>query len=119
DAIFAAMRRQEVYGTGETRSIVRFFAGRYPKAVCSSSSPDLVEIGYRQGVPMGGEIGTVDRHGPTFIVLASKDPGEEGLPGTPLRRIQIVKGWIDANGDPQEKVVDVTGDPNNGASVDL
>src|SRR5207249_3144430 len=51
DAIFAAMRRREVYGTSGTRPIVRFFAGRYPKAVCSS--PDLVEIGYRQGVPMG------------------------------------------------------------------
>ncbi|TMB45133.1 MAG: DUF3604 domain-containing protein [Deltaproteobacteria bacterium] len=116
DAIFAAMRRREVYGTSGTRPIVRFFAGRYPKAICSR--PDLVEMGYRQGVPMGGEIGTVDRHGPTFIVLASKDPGEEALPGTPLQRIQIVKGWIDANGDPQEKVVDVVGDPNNGASVD-
>src|SRR5439155_83258 len=52
-------------------------------------------------------------------VLASKDPGEEGLPGTPLQRTQIVKGWIDANGDPQEKVVDVAGDPNDGAGVDL
>src|SRR5439155_212269 len=117
DAIFAAMRRREVYGTSGTRPIVRFFAGHYRRSICSR--PDLIEIGYRKGVPMGAEIGAVDRHGPTFIVLASKDPGEEGLPGTPLQRIQIVKGWIDANGDPQEKVVDVAGDPNNGAGVDL
>jgi hypothetical protein len=48
-----------------------------------------------------------------------KDPGDPDLPGTPLQRVQIVKGWVDASGTAHEKVFDVAGDANNAASVDL
>jgi hypothetical protein len=50
--------------------------------------------------------------------MAMKDPGPPGIPGTPLQHIQIVKGWVDDSGTAQEKVFDVVGDPDNGASVD-
>ena len=43
-----------------------------------------------------------DNAAPTFLVAALKDP----ISGN-LDRIQIVKGWIDDNGDQQEKVYDV------------
>jgi hypothetical protein len=55
DAIFSAMRRREVYGTSGTRPIVRFFGGDYDDDLCTSGN--LVDSGYRQGVPMGGELG--------------------------------------------------------------
>jgi len=118
DALFAAMRRREAYATSGTRPIVRFFAGRPPKDLCER--PDFIEEGYTTGVPMGGEIGPVlAKKSPRFAVLAMKDPGGNGEPSTPLQRIQIVKGWVDEDGETQEVVYDVAGDPDNGASVDL
>jgi Protein of unknown function (DUF3604) len=57
-------------------------------------------------------------HSPRFGVLAFRDPGTASAPGAPLQRVQIVKGWVDATGQSQEKVFDVAGDPNNGATVD-
>ena len=117
DALFAAMRRRETYATSGTRPIVRFFGGTLEDLACGAT--DFAEQGYADGVPMGGELGPVrGAHSPRFAVLAVKDPGEPGVPGTPLQRIQIVKGWIDANGDPQEHVFEVAGNPNNGATVD-
>jgi hypothetical protein len=69
---------------------------------------------------MGAEIGPISgTKSPLFTVLAMKDPGDPDLPGTPLQRVQIVKGWVDATGASHEKVFDVAGDANNGASVDL
>jgi len=117
DALFAAMRRREVYGTSGTRPLVRMFVGDYPDDLCSS--PDFVDVGYRRGVPMGGELGAVNKSkSPTIAVQAMKDPGPAGLPGTALQRIQIIKGWVDGTGTAQEQVYEVAGDPDNGASVD-
>jgi len=39
---------------------------------------------------------------PSFLVYALRDPM-----GANLDRIQIVKGWLDADGEPREKVYDV------------
>ena len=117
DALFAAMRRREVYATSGTRPIVRAFAGKMAGSMCSGTS--FPATGYQKGVPMGGEIGPVAGNGsPSFAVLAMKDPGTTDAPGTPLQRVQIVKGWIDASGQAQEKVFDITKKPDNGATVD-
>jgi hypothetical protein len=43
---------------------------------------------------------------PRFAVWALQDPGSDEAPGTPLDRIQIVKGWIE-DGEQKEKVIDV------------
>ena len=53
---------------------------------------------------------------PQFIVSALQDPGTPQLEGTPLQRVQVVKGWV-KNGEAREKVYDVAGG-ENGASVD-
>jgi len=120
DSIFDAMVRREVYGTSGTRPIVRFFGGwDYPDFMCAE--PSFVEMGYAGGVPMGGDLPVAmpetggDR--PRFAVSALMDAGVEGRPGTPLQRIQIIKGWVEGDAT-FEKVFDVAGG-ENGATVDL
>lgn len=112
DAIFSAMRRKETYGTSGTRPVVRFFGGwdydTKPGRLCSQ--PEFVATGYAQGVPMGSDLPqSSGKHSPRFLVAAMKDPGSERMLGTPLQRIQIVKGWVDAQGQTQERVYDVAG----------
>jgi hypothetical protein len=55
---------------------------------------------------------------PSLAVWALRDPGTDAHPGTPLQRVQIVKGWLE-EGRAREVVHDVAGDPRNGADVDL
>src|SRR3989449_10632620 len=111
------MRRREVYGTSGPRPILRFFGGRESNLRCGA--PDFVATAYDGGVPMGGDIGPVRAgRSPRFGVLAFRDPGTPTAPGTPLQRVQIVKGWVDAGGQSHEKVFEVAGNPDNGAAVD-
>ncbi len=56
---------------------------------------------------------------PTFAIQAMYDPGWSGHKGAKLQRAQIVKGWVDDDGQTHETVVDVAGNVNNGASVEL
>ena len=118
DAIFDAMRRKETYATSGTRPVVRFFAGaELDEGLCGS--PDMVARAYQQGTPMGGRLsGGVGARPPRFLVSALKDPGVGGHRGTDLQRAQIIKGWIDAEGETHELVFDVAGDGDNGATVD-
>ena len=116
DAIFSALRRRETYATSGTRPVVRFFGGELAHVSCGTT--DFVHDGYARGTPMGGELGAVrGTHSPRFAVWAAKDPGTLALPGTDLQRVQIVKGWTDADGI-HEQVFDVAGDAHNGATVD-
>lgn len=117
DALFAALRRREAYATSGHRPVVRFFGGwTLPPDLCARG--DLVETGYAQGVPMGGDLSSPVAARPRFAVSALRDPGAPGDPAEPLQRIQIVKGWVDADGR-HERVYEVAGDPDNGASVNL
>ncbi|MFP6626688.1 MAG: DUF3604 domain-containing protein [Deltaproteobacteria bacterium] len=119
DSLFTAMQRREAYATSGTRPVVRFFAGwDYPEDLCSQ--PDLVARGYTGGVAMGGQLASPTGppgQAPRFIVSALQDPGTRTTAGTPLQRIQIIKGWF-KNGQTYERVVDVAGGANQ-ASVDL
>ena len=117
DALFEAMRRRETFGTSGPRIAVRLFGGwGYDGALCDD--PNWLQVGYDQGVPMGGVLPERTSDAPRFAVYAAADPGVQELPGTPLQRIQIIKGWIDADGTEREAVYEVAGDPDNGASVD-
>jgi hypothetical protein len=107
DSLFAAMQRREVYGTSGTRPVVRFFGGAELSAdLCED--PALVAKGYADGVPMGGALRAA-ASAPRFAVLATKDPGSRDEPGSDLERMQIVKGWLDAEGALHERVDDVAG----------
>ncbi len=115
DAIFNGMRQKETYATSGTRPVVRFFAGADISAdICAS--PNMVEQAYAGGVAMGGEL-SAPASSPAFLVSALKDPGSPGNPGNDLQRLQIIKGWVDAAGDTHERVYDVAGTADNGASV--
>ncbi len=119
DALFDAMRRREAYGTSGPRIISRFFGGwNYPADLCAA--PDRIERAYAEGVPMGSVLpsGQGAQRLPTFLVAASQDVGTANSPGTPLQRLQVIKGWIDAGGQRHERVLDVAGDADNGAFVD-
>jgi hypothetical protein len=102
EAIFDAMERRETYATTGPRMIVRFFGGwNFEAKDALSRLP--AETGYTKGVPMGGDLQTApEGKAPTFLVAALKDPI-----GANLDRIQIIKGWLDANGEVQERVYDV------------
>jgi hypothetical protein len=119
EAIFAALRRREVYGTSGPRLVVRFFGG-WDLRPDLCDGPDFAGRADRGGVPMGGELPPPERAAgaPGFALFALRDPGTEGRPGAPLQRAQIVKGWVEG-GRAFERVYDVAGDPGNGADVDL
>ncbi len=118
EAIFLAMRRKETFGTSGPEIVVRFFGGwSYPDDMCDR--PDLPKIGYERGVAMGADLPPPRSASPTFVVSAMQDLGTEEHPGTPLQRVQIVKGWVDGAGEYRVEVFEVGGNPENGASVDL
>lgn len=117
DALFAAMQRREAYGTSGTRPTLRFFGGwDYPDDLCGDEA--FAEKGYAGGVPMGSDLpaASADARAPRLAVWALQDPGTEEAPGTPLDRIQIVKGWVEG-GETHEKVFEVSGGEHE-ASVD-
>ena len=127
DAIFAGMQRREAYATSGPRILLRFFAGwGFDGAIVDDRNP--VAVATESGVPMGGVLRpeTEQVESPTFFVWAGAD-----WMSAPLQRIQVIKGWIDADGETHESVRDVVCadglevDPNtlrcpdNRASVDI
>jgi hypothetical protein len=98
-AIWDAMAARETFATSGSRLKIRMFGG--PGLSKPADEKAMVEAGYKQGVPMGGTL-TAPTSAPAFTVWAARD-----AEGANLDRIQIIKGWVDATGAPQEKVIDV------------
>ncbi len=102
ESIFDAMQRRETYATTGPRMLVRFFGGwDFVPDDANNRMPAV--IGYAKGVPMGGDLTHAPKgKSPTFIAAALKDPI-----GANLDRVQIIKGWIDDQGNPHERIYDV------------
>jgi hypothetical protein len=103
EALFDAMKRRETYATTGPRILVRFFGG-YDFDEADTRTRRPANVGYRKGVPMGGDLPAApapDRH-PRFLIAALKDPI-----GANLDRIQVVKGWLDPQGERHERIYDV------------
>ena len=101
-ALFDAMMRRETYATTGSRIVVRFFGGwEFDDADARLRLP--ADVGYQKGVPMGGDLpARPDGKAPTFLVAAQRDPY-----GGNLDRVQIVKGWLDSDGQRHEQIYNV------------
>jgi len=102
ESLFAALRRKEVYATTGTRIALRMFAG-FSFTTRDARANDIAAVGYRKGVPMGSDLAAAPRgKAPTLLIHAAKDPA-----GANLDRLQVIKGWLDAEGNAQENIYDV------------
>ncbi|MUP45629.1 DUF3604 domain-containing protein [Gramella sp. BOM4] len=98
--IWEAMYRRETFSTTGPRMKIRFFGGfDYTDA----DTEDLAQNGYDKGVAMGSMMKkAAEGKAPTFLIEATKDPE-----GANLDRVQVIKGWVDANEKTQEKIYQV------------
>lgn len=103
EAIFRAFKRKEVYATTGPRMRVRMFGG-WSFDGFDHTSEKIAEVGYRSGVPMGGDLAKPSKEGsaPKLLIQAVKDPL-----GVNLDRVQVIKGWQDANGNTHERIYNV------------
>jgi hypothetical protein len=127
EAIFDALARRETYATSGPRMAVRVHAG-WDVDQALLNDPNAIPSLMNSGVAMGGVLrpDASEEGSPGFFIWVIRDPLD-----APLQRVQMVKGWVDSQGQTQEKVVDIacadgltvdpaTGRcPDNGASVDL
>ena len=103
EALFDAMQRRETFATSGPRITVSLFGGwGFPDGAAVASDVDT--LGRAYGVPMGGDLPLAPDAGlaPEFIAVAQRDPL-----GANLDRIQMIKGWVDADGTSHETIFDL------------
>ncbi len=102
EAVWDAFAAKEVYATTGSRLRVRVFAG-WDFVAEDLPRSDFAKYGYENGVPMGADMPVApDGATPKFLVRALRDPD-----GANLDRIQMVKGWLNADGTTSETVYDL------------
>ena len=104
-AIYAALERKETFATSGPRIKLRFFAG-WDMNLDSLPGDDWVTTAYANGVPMGSDLvnspQSSEGSSPSFLIEAIKDSE-----GANLDRVQMVKGYLDKDGNPQETIYEV------------
>lgn len=125
DSIYDAFRRKESFATSGPRMTIRFFAG-YDLDESKLNDTDLIEHLYANAKTMGADLDGIAQQTPSFFVWAVRDSFT-----APLQRVQIIKGYIDGSGNPQEQVFDVACSdggspdpesyrcPDNNAKIDI
>ena len=126
EAIYAAFRRKETFATTGPRIKLRFFASfDFPENILELNNG--IGLAYQNGVAMGSDLKqtTLKTDVPSFLVIGMADPN-----GTPLQRLQIIKGTVE-NNEHIEKIYDITCSdglsvnkqthrcPDNGAKVNI
>ncbi|WP_375176586.1 DUF3604 domain-containing protein [Marinobacter mobilis] len=102
EAIFDAMMRKETFATSGPRLKVRLFGG-FGFDADAMSGDHWVQAAYQNGVAMGGVLNQApEGKAPVFLISAMKEAS-----GANLDRIQIIKGWVDDDGEPHEQIYDV------------
>lgn len=112
EAIYDAMARKETFATSGTRLKVRLFAG-YDLNDLDLDSEDWVQTAYDSAVPMGGDIHNHDGKAPQLVIWAIKDPE-----GANLDRVQVIKAYLDADGNPRERIYNVAWSDDRVADAD-
>ena len=81
---------------------MRFYAGWQIDETLLQDPNELASL--TKAVPMGGVLHrkSPEAGAPKFLVWAMRDYMD-----APLQRIQMIKGWIDEDGETHEKVVDI------------
>jgi len=101
-SLWDAMAAKEVYATTGTRMRVRVFGGWDLQATDLERS-NFAEYAYANGVPMGGDLSqAASGDAPTMLIRVLRDPD-----GANIDRVQVIKGWVDGNGDTHERIYDV------------
>ena len=109
--LFDAMQRREVYATTGPRITLRVFGG-WDYTHRDALEPNLALIGYRGGVPMGGDLTRApETRVPSFLIRATRDAD-----GANLDRVQVVKGWLAFDGMTHEKIYNAA--VSNGRMID-
>ena len=103
EEIYDALARREVYASTGPRMAVRFFGG-WDLPADFHNAQDVVTRAYDIAVPMGSDLADAPAAStaPHFVVIAERDPLGAGLD-----RVQVIKGWVDADGNMHEKIYDV------------
>ena len=114
EGLFDAMERKEVFGTTGTLLSVQMYGG-FDFDGSELAAKNWSKAACLKGVPMGGDLSQApEGKAPTFQIKALRDPD-----GANLDRIQMVKGWLKADGTTDEKIYNVTwSDPDKRVQAD-